>query len=301
MKDADNLLAVQRMQEYIEVHLQEKITLKALANAAEYSPWHAARLFKEATGKTPFEYIRAMRLTKAALVIRDQDEKILDVALDFVFDSHEGFTRAFSKAFGVLPSAYSKKTPPIQLFLPYKVYDTFIAFNKGGTHMSDPKITKSVFVQVIERPARKILLKRGIKAKEYFAYCEEVGCDVWSVLTSVKEALFEPIGMWMPKHLIKAGTSVYVQGVEVPLSYDNVVPEGYELIELPPCLLMVFQGEPYDDEDFASEIHEVWQHIEKFDPKVYGYEWDPEAAPRFQLSPEGYRGYIEARPVKKIG
>ncbi len=262
MKDADNLLAVQRMQAYIEVHLQEKITLKALATAAEYSPWHAARLFKVATGKTPFEYIRAMRLTKAALVIRDQDEKILDVALDFVFDSHEGFTRA---------------------------------------HMNDPKITKSVFVQVIERPSRKILLKRGIKAKEYFAYCEEVGCDVWSVLTSVKEALFEPIGMWMPNHLIKTGTSVYVQGVEVPLSYDNVVPEGYELIELPPCLLMVFQSEPHDDEDFASEIHEVWQHIEKFDPKVYGYEWDPEAAPRFQLSPEGYRGYIEARPVKKIG
>ena len=58
----------------------------------------------------------------------------------------------------------------------------------------------------------------------------KVGCDIWSVLSSVKEAMYEPIGMWLPKHLIGEGTSQYVQGVEVPLDYANVVPEGYELI-----------------------------------------------------------------------
>jgi len=103
---------------------------------------------------------------------------------------------------------------------------------------------------VIERPARKVLLKRGKKAAEYFVYCEEVGCDIWSVLSSVKEAMYETIGMWLPKHLIREGTSQHVQGVEVPLDYANVVPEGYELIELPSCSMMVFQGEPYDDTDF---------------------------------------------------
>jgi AraC-like DNA-binding protein len=46
------------------------------------------------TGKTPFEYIRALRLSRAAVKLRDEDVKIIDVALDFVFDSHEGFTRA---------------------------------------------------------------------------------------------------------------------------------------------------------------------------------------------------------------
>lgn len=166
--------------------------------------------------------------------------------------------------------------------------------------MKDQLNTKSVFVQVIERPARKLLLKRGQKAEEYFAYCDEVGCDVWSVLTSVKEALYEPIGIWLPQHLIKPGTSKYVQGVELPLDYSKAIPEGYELIELPPCTLMVFQGEPYDDENFSEEIGLVWKHIDRFNPGIYGYEWDPEAAPRFQLAPMGYRGYIEARPVKKL-
>lgn len=159
---------------------------------------------------------------------------------------------------------------------------------------------KAVFVQVVERPARKVLLKRGIKAKEYFQYCEEVGCDVWPVLTSVKEALYEPIGMWLPAHLIKEGTSQYVQGVEVPLDYSNIVPEGYELLELPQCQMMIFQGEPYKDADFMDAIDEIWKHIEKFDPTIYGYKWDPEAAPRFQLAPDGSRGYIEALPVTPI-
>lgn len=291
--------AVQRMQERIERCIHQKITLKELANEAGYSPWHAERIFKEITGKTPFEYIRAMRLTQAALILRDHDERIIDVALDFVFDSHEGFTRAFTRAFGLSPSQYNKNTPPIQLFMPYKVFDTYRAFHKGEKTMSETIRTKSVFVQVIERPSRKVLIKRGIKAKEYFAYCEEVGCDVWSVLTSVKEALYEPIGMWFPNHLIQSGTSQYVQGVEVPISYSNEVPEGYELIELPPCKMMIFQGEPYDDEDFMEEIGAVWAHIEKFDPTLYGYKWAPEIAPRFQLAPMGYRGYIEARPVQE--
>jgi hypothetical protein len=166
--------------------------------------------------------------------------------------------------------------------------------------MSEKKEKKTVFVQVVERPARKLLLKRGVRAEDYFEYCEEVGCDVWAMLTSVKEALYEPIGMWLPKHLIPEGTSKYVQGVELPLDYSNKVPEGYELIELPPCKMMVFQGEPYDDEDFAAEIEGLWETIEKFDPTLYGFERATEDAPRFQLMPMGYRGYIEAIPVREI-
>jgi AraC-like DNA-binding protein len=305
MEEVQIFQAVQRMQDYIEINLTRKITLKELANAAGYSPWHAARLFKEVVGKAPFDYIRALRLTEAALLLRDGEMRIVDVAMDFVFDSHEGFTRAFSREFGMAPSKYGRQTPPIRLFMPQKVFDTYQSTHKGEKKMSQKQMSekqnsRTVFVQVIERPARKLLLKRGVNAIEYFAYCEEVGCEIWSVLTSVKEALYEPIGMWLPKHLIREGTSQYVQGVEVPLDYANVIPEGYELIELPPCTMMVFQGEPYDDTDFMAEIDAIWEHVKRFDPTVYGYQWAPEAAPRFQLAPMGYRGYIEAYPVNTI-
>ncbi|MEI7885019.1 MAG: AraC family transcriptional regulator [Clostridia bacterium] len=300
MLQMDVINAVEKMQEYIDNHMQEKITLKQLANVAGYSPWHCGRIFKKLTGRTLFEYIRGIRLTKAALLLRDEEHKIIDVALDFVFDSHEGFTRAFSKEFGLSPKSYSQLKPPIQLFIPTKIRDYYLAMDKGGIELQKSRENKTIFVQVIERPKRKLLLKRGIKATEYFSYCEEVGCDVWSLLTSVKEALYEPIGMWLPKHLIMEGTSEYVQGVELPLDYAKGIPVGYELIDLPSCKMMVFQGEPYDDENFMAEISDVWEAITKYNPQIYGFDWDPEVAPSFQLIPMGYRGYIEARPVKGV-
>lgn len=95
MENRDVISAVQRMQDCIELHLMEPINLHILAQAAGYSPWHSARIFKETTGKTPFDYIRSLRLSKAAVKLRDEQIRVVDVAFDFVFESHEGFTRAF--------------------------------------------------------------------------------------------------------------------------------------------------------------------------------------------------------------
>ncbi|MHC1786529.1 MAG: helix-turn-helix domain-containing protein [Christensenellales bacterium] len=295
----DAAAAVQRMQAHIEKHLHDPITLVGLAKEAGYSPWHAARMFKEALGKAPFDYVRARRLTEAALRLRDEKLSVIDVALDFVFDSQEGFTRAFSKAFGIPPARYGRETPAIRLFLPRQALEIYRATNKKERNKVADQ-TRTIFVQVIERPQRRLLLKRGLEAADYFAYCDECGCEVFDILTSVREALYEPAGLWLPKHLVKEGTSQYVQGVELPLSYEKPVPEGFELITLPPCSYLVFQGEPYSDEYFMDEISSVWAHIERFDPKLYGYDWAPEEAPRFQLEPQGYRGYIEAWPVKKL-
>ncbi|WP_160688755.1 AraC family transcriptional regulator [Clostridium sp. C2-6-12] len=294
--------AVQRMQEYIDEHIMEEITLSQLSKVAGYSQWHSARIFKKLLNKAPFEYIRELRLSKAALVLRDEQPRVIDVAFDFVFSSHEGFTKAFSKKFGISPRKYIQNVPPIGLFMPSSIRDYYLILEKGENVMNNEKKERNtIFVQVVERPNRKLLLKRGIKATEYFAYCEEVGCDVWGVLTSVKEALYEPVGLWLPDHLIMEDTSKYVQGVEVPLDYSNEIPEGFDLIELPPCKMMVFQGEPYeDDENFECEISNVWEAIENYNPEIYGFQWAEQEAPRFQLAPMGYRGYIEARPVKAI-
>ncbi|PKM85036.1 MAG: AraC family transcriptional regulator [Firmicutes bacterium HGW-Firmicutes-11] len=291
--------AVQRMQDYMHENINSAITLSDLAKAAGYSQWHSARLFKELTGKSPFDYLRALRLSKAALVLRDNQPKIIDVAFDFVFDSHEGFTRAFTKQFGLSPKKYSDNPTPIQLFMPDRIRDFYLTLQKGDTEMSEKKSTHTVFVQVVERPSRKLILKRGVKATHYFEYCEEVGCDVWGVLSSIKEAMYEPAGMWLPKKLVNAGTSQYVQGVEVPRNYAGEIPEGFEIIELEPCKMMVFQGEPYEDENFEEAIDELWQIMKTYNPEIYGFEWADDDGPRFQLEPQGYRGYIEARPVRQ--
>lgn len=308
MESWEKINAVSRMQQFIRAHMNEAISLNQLARIAGYSPWHTERIFKELTGSTPFRYIRALRLSKAALAIRDQknQQKILDVALDYVFDSHEGFTRAFSRQFGLTPKRYQMNPEPIPLFMPHEIRDDYRYLEKRRNKTMENEKTENqtkaatIFVQVIERPDRKAIIKRGVKATEYFEYCEEVGCDIWGVLTSVKEALYEPAGFWLPENWIKPGTSPYVQGVEVPLNYTGKVPDGCELIEMPACQVMIFQSEPYDDEAFGEAISQVWELIDRYDPTLYGFEWAPEAGPRFQFEPRGERGYIEGRPVHTI-
>ena len=158
------------MQDCIERHIAEPITLRMLAQAAGYSPWHSARIFKELTDKTPFEYIRTLRLSRAAVKLRDDDIRIIDVALDFVFDSHEGFTRAFSKQFGMSPRHYRKNMPSLKLFMPARIRDYYLKIQKGENIMTEKPSVNTVFVQVVDRPERKLILKRGVRATNYFEY-----------------------------------------------------------------------------------------------------------------------------------
>lgn len=300
MERWDIIEAVQRMQDYIKLNIHCPITLLELSKCAGYSPFHCARFFKELTGKPPFEYIRTLRLTQAALILRDEKAKVIDVALDFVFDSHEGFTRAFSKEFGITPYKYKKHPPPIYLFMPVPIRERYLYYLKGEKKMEQKPKNNTVFVQVIERSERKLILKRGRNATDYFEYCEEVGCEVWGLLCSIKEALYEPIGMWLPAAFRPTDTSTYAQGVEVPVDYSGVVPDGFDIIMLPPCKMMIFQGQPYEDEQFDDAICDLEETIKTYNLELYGFQWADEDAPRFQLEPQGYRGYIEARPVRLI-
>lgn len=284
--------AIIKMQEYIEEHLDESITLIQLARVAGYSPYHAAHLFSALLGVSPLRYIRQLRLSSAAEKIRDENDAILQIAFDYQFDSHEGFTKAFSRQFGMSPREYRRNSPAIPLFRPYRPI----------TRKQEVKFMEmqTVFVQLIQRPLRKAIILRAKQADEYFAYCEEVGCDVWGVLCSVKEALNEPMGMWLPDRLIQPGTSRYVQGVEVPDDYIKPLPDGFETILLEPCTYMVFQSEPYDDEVFEQMILAIQASIDRYHPESVGYRFDESVAPLYQLEPRGERGYIEARPVIKI-
>ena len=157
--------------------------------------------------------------------------------------------------------------------------------------------TRNVFIQLIEKPERKVILKRGKNAADYWAYCNEVGCDVWGLLTSIKSISGEPVCLWLPEKYIKAGTSEYVQGVEVPCGYGGEIPEGFDVVTLPAAKYLMFQGEPFAEENFGMAIEEVQDAIKKYDPSVIGYKWD-KSNPRIQLEPIGTRGYIELLAVK---
>lgn len=284
--------AVQRMQDYIEAHYKDNITLADLAKESLFSPWYSYRLFREWTGMTPADYIRQLRLSKSALRLRDENIKIIDVAMELGFGSTDGYQRAFYKEFGCNPREYAKNPRPLYLFTPYGVKYREIRKEKRVMEK-----TKNVFIQVIEKPERKVILKRGKTAADYFTYCEEVGCDVWGLLTSIKSISGEPVCMWLPEKYRTPGTSEYVQGVEVSTDYNGEIPEGFEVLELPAAKYLMFQGEPFEEEEYCEAIDAVQEAIGKYNPGVLGVNWDSEN-PRVQLEPVGTRGYIELWAIK---
>lgn len=83
---------------WLESHLDQPLSLDNVAAKAGYSKWHLQRMFKDITGHAIGAYIRARRLSKAAVALRLTSRPILDIALQYRFDSQQTFTRAFKNS-----------------------------------------------------------------------------------------------------------------------------------------------------------------------------------------------------------
>ena len=243
MKQTDKIEAVGKMQKYILTHLNEKITLDDLSRTSGYSKFHAVRMFKELSGDTPYEYIRALRLTKAAESLRDFGGKIIEIALKSGFESHDGFTRAFERRFGITPKRYAEEKPAVPYFI-HRSVSAYYLFNEKDITMENERVPRTVTVTAVERPERKLILLRAKNTKDgcYEGYCEEMGCEWEGLLNSIPEK-FAPAGLLtLPDSLVTPGTSNTASGVEVPVDYSKSIPEGYDVIVLNPCTMLFFQG-----------------------------------------------------------
>lgn len=92
---------------YIDQHIYEKITLTDLSSLAGYSPFYFSKLFSESMGMSVTRYVRIRKLQHSLCSLLE-GKTILDVSLMYGFESHEGFTRSFSKLFGSTPSTAKK-------------------------------------------------------------------------------------------------------------------------------------------------------------------------------------------------
>ena len=92
-----------RILNYIEEHLEEKLTSGQLADIAGYSEYHFLQLLKAHTGETVMEYVCRRRLFRAMDELAS-GSRIIDVAFQYGFESHSAFSRAFKREFGFSPS-----------------------------------------------------------------------------------------------------------------------------------------------------------------------------------------------------
>lgn len=101
---------------YIEDNLTQTITIEDVAAKIGYSRFHFHRLFLTILGETPARYIRKRRLSEAACELVNSKRSVLNIALDYQFQSQEVFSRAFKKMFGFSPTAYRSRNHLTRVF-----------------------------------------------------------------------------------------------------------------------------------------------------------------------------------------
>lgn len=97
--------------DYLETVLDDEIDEKKVTQLSGYSYSMFSRLFSILTETTLSEYLRSRRLTEAAVILRNKDEKIIDVAFKFGYESSDSFETAFKNFHGFTPSEVRNGKP----------------------------------------------------------------------------------------------------------------------------------------------------------------------------------------------
>lgn len=132
--------------DYIEEHLTDDLDIEEIAAQSGLSAFYFQRIFNILCDYSLGEYIRNRRLTLAGNELSGTDEKVIDIALKYGYDTPESFSRAFSRFHGITPSQAKKNSSPLKSFSRLSVEIHL----KGGNIM-DYKIVKKDAFKVLEK------------------------------------------------------------------------------------------------------------------------------------------------------
>lgn len=106
-----HLNTAEKARDYLLTRFREPVSLQQLAAHCLVSPFHFSRIFKAITGESPHQYLNAVRLTHAKLMLEETYASVSAIAYDCGFNSPEHFVTAFRKMYGIRPSAVSSRQP----------------------------------------------------------------------------------------------------------------------------------------------------------------------------------------------
>ncbi len=129
--------AIQKTLNHIEEHLSEEIHIEELAETAVLSLFYYQRLFTRLVKTSVRDYIKLRRLAKSLPMLRDKENRIIDIAMESGFGSHVTFTRAFKETYGITPSQYREKPIGLQNFDKPDLSLGYIVVDEGVPLISD--------------------------------------------------------------------------------------------------------------------------------------------------------------------
>ena len=315
---------IQKMIDVIDLYIKkndsESLSLGHLSKESGYSEFYISKKFKEISGMQFSDYLRYRRLAFTLKELRDTESRILDVALQYGFSSHEAFTRSFKEAYGITPSEYRRHPIPVALRTIIKPFDCYLS-EIGVSHMenSEQKI-KTYYVTI---PAHKFLHIKNYESIGYWDFWQKQSlipgqdCEtICGLLDSIKGKLDDMGGS--EANSGNGQIMAYINepdgricswgiplaecyGVRLPADYDGDIPPQMLLIDVPEGEYLVFEHGPFDFERENQSVEEkIEAAMKAYDYAADGYCLDttPGRIFYFYHDPERFWKYV--RPVRKI-
>ncbi|MCH1626433.1 AraC family transcriptional regulator [Ferdinandcohnia quinoae] len=243
--------SLQKAIDFIEMHLLEEITIEEIANEANASPFHFQRTFAILTDATVGEYIRRRRLTLAAEDLTRSEDKIIDLAYKYGYDTPEAFTKAFRRQHGLTPSDARKGVGKLQ------------SYNRLVIQVS-LKGAEPVKYSIVEREAFKVV---GVK-REFSCVNDEHLAEIpklWDKVNSdgTCDSLIPLINGQIKGIVGVCVSAPNTNSIDywVAVEHTGEVPDEFLHVEIPAAKWAVFEvhgAMPYAMQDAWKRIYSEW-------------------------------------------
>lgn len=250
----DWVKSFQKAVDYIEEHISDPTDYERIAREMNVSSFYFQKIFSILCGFTVGEYIRNRRLALAGSELLSTDEKIIDIALKYGYDSPEGFTRAFVRFHGVTPSDVRKNGASVRSFAGLSVSISV----KGGSSM-DYNIMKKEAFKIIAKEQRfeKIEDVQGRSdIPAFWTQCHGDGTVKYLAESCKKDGVLGGciVGMCMEDSTVVKDFP-YLIGAEYA---GGDVPGGYKVVDVPAAEWAVFGIDGLSEEKIQQTWHKVF-------------------------------------------
>ncbi|MDP4089019.1 MAG: AraC family transcriptional regulator [Bacillota bacterium] len=263
----DYIKTIQDSINYIEENLKENLTVEKISEKTGFSPYHYYRLFNAYVGMPVMQYVRRRRMLHAIHDLASNEKRIIDIALEYGFNTHSGFSKAFSKEYDCSPSQYILN---INDNMPRRIdLNLHKKYNLMSGVIMEPKI--------MTRQAFKIAgywfetsHEGGRSEREIPAFWERFEIENWEgkLYEEVAPSVHGEYAVCFPPDM-ETGKFQYMLGVNGD-TYGKSL-QSIIVAEIPEATYAVFTTPPaaYRDRAFAKTIQGTWDYIL--------YEWFPDS------------------------
>lgn len=258
---------------YAAAHLDEDLSLGALASQAGLSPFQLHRMFSARAGETPKRFTLRLRLARAAVLLLTSGDSVLDIALACGFRSHEVFIRAFRRHFGMNPSAYRARgfvagagKATVHAELVQRIGPCVGLYHRNGRR--EEKLSYLITKKEIS-PQPVLVVRRKVKAAEIAATLAEA---LGQVFLHAQKTGAPLVGQPFTRY-IEWGPGLLTIEAGLPVAASPGDGGGVLAAELPggPVAMTTHSG-PYDKLSEAHAAVQVW--IEEQGLTAAGAPWE---------------------------